>query len=190
MSRALVNWLINRAMRTPYFHLYHEDDSLYMRRFWLVPFHTTADKEPGCYVAKWWRNPLVWLLQRFDIAIRVHHICTPDLDRAMHDHPWDFVSVVLRGWYAEARPLYPDGFETCIPGEELRRLTYRNSGSIAYRRATDRHRITMVSEGGVWTLFITGRKRQGWGFYTAKGKVPYNEYESVHNKKPVEEVAQ
>ena len=147
--------LIERAQRTPYFHLYHADGSLYMARYWLRPGRGGT-----------------W-------AARVHHIATPDEDRHLHDHPWDFVSIVLRGGYKEIRPL---GVEPGFDGDEERTyLVDRRPGSVAVRRSTDRHRIVSVLPD-TWTLFITGPKRQWWGFYTEFGKVHWRDYESVHNK--------
>ena len=38
------------------------------------------------------------------------------------------------------------------------------------------HRISAISDDGVWTLFITGRKRGTWGFWVNGRKVPWREY--------------
>lgn len=160
--RAIVNALIRRAQRTPYWHLHHADGSLYMERFWLRPYSEQRDR---------------W-------AVRVHHLVTEDLDRELHDHPWDFYSVVLRGGYIEARPFGTEPDFGALDGGERCRLIERRAGSIAFRRATDRHRIVAVLPD-TWTLFITGPKRQWWGFYTRTGKVHWQDFESVHNSTPI-----
>lgn len=180
----LTRWLLERAWKTPYFHLHHADGSLYMERYWLVPFADagTTSKE-GCYRATW-RQPLVWLLQKLDIAVRVHCIHTPDFDRHMHDHPWWFASCVLRGWYQEARPIC-DVPTFDANGREYAFTTVRREGSWARRGVFERHRIEAVSPGGVWTLFITGPKRQSWGFFTERGWIGWKDYESVHNNAPI-----
>lgn len=120
IARRLVAWLIVIARRTPHTHLYHADGSLYMARFWL------------------WRTR--WF------SARIHHIATPDLDRHFHDHPWTFISLVLRGGYIEARPAT---IEPCFmygaPEIERYVIRARRAGSIALRRTTDRHRVTWVS---------------------------------------------
>lgn len=175
--------LVALAKRTPYFHLHHGDGTLYMERYWLVPF--VSSEHFGCRAMSWWREPFGWLCQRFGIGIRIHIIHTPDLDRALHDHPWSFISVVLHGYYNELRPMFngrPCFFDHYT--EESTFVTHRAEGSIAFRRATDRHRIVSQSTQCV-TLFITGPKRQWWGFYTPNGKVYYKDYDSVHNKVPV-----
>jgi len=56
---------------------------------------------------------------------------------------------------------------------------WRRPWSLAFRRATDRHRITVVSPG-TFTLFVTWRKVQWWGFYTPAGKIFWRDYPSCH----------
>src|SRR5665213_1948609 len=88
----VINWLVERAKRTPYYHL-----DGYMLRYWLVPYRTVVKRKlpqrPGDYgIGSWdgvypemfetidgtgpvsWRRPIAWLLQRFDIAVRIHEI--------------------------------------------------------------------------------------------------------------------
>jgi len=154
MMRWIANLIIKRAMRTPYGqgHLYHEDGSLYMSR-WIL-FET-----------------------RF-LSARVHHIATADYDRHLHDHPWNFWSIVLRGGYIERRPVDIDPCFSRFSGttsQERCSVTERRAGSIARRYATDRHSVDLVAKD-TWTLFIYGRKRQWWGFYTPAGKVYFADY--------------
>ncbi len=147
--------LISKAMTTPYDHLKHADETLYMGRYWLREYG--KDNGP---------------------AARIHHIATEDLDRHLHDHPWDFCSVVLSGGYTEIRPRW--AAPNFVGDREDVFEVRREIGSIAFRKATDRHRIISV-EPNTYTLFITGPKVQGWGFYTETGKIPWREYESCHN---------
>lgn len=161
-----MNWLIDKliayAKRTPFKHLYHADGSVYMERYWLREYTNSKGGE------RWF-------------AIRLHWIATPDLDRHLHDHPWSFVSLILRGCYTEARPVnVAPNFDAYGDCEEVYFNT-RRAGSLAFRWWTDRHRITEVSRGGVWTLFITFKWMHGWGFQTEHGKIYYRNYRSVHN---------
>lgn len=211
MLKTIANWLLRRAIRTPYFHLYHADGSTYMERFWLVPFGNST--KHGCWTATW-RQPFTWLCQKLDISIRLHWIHTPDLDRALHDHPWTFLSVVLIGSYTEERPttpektefnVYAEPFDMPVPDGRLTlemaarlvnpplvaverehvQRSLRGPGSVALRRFYHRHRISAVSPGGVLTLFVSFRKRQSWGFFTPQGKTWWWVFESVHNNKPI-----
>lgn len=154
LLQRLVAALIARAARTPYLHLYHADGTAYMRRFWL-------------------------LRTRF-LSIKLHHICTPDYDRHMHDHPWSFISVVLRGWYVERRPEFAAPTFT-LEGREFFYPVARRAGAIGFRKAGDRHLVSEVSPGGVWTLFIHFAKARSWGFHTEEGWVHSREYASVHD---------
>ena len=60
------------------------------------------------------------------LSARLHHIVSRDRDPHMHDHPWNFLSVVLTGGYWEARPQHPltptfddFGFEAFVAGSRL-----------------------------------------------------------------------
>lgn len=143
----LVDALIARAMRTPFFHL-----PGYMERYWLVK-------------PRWWT---------LGCSVRVHHILRSDLDRALHDHPWPFVTVILRGCYSEERPLLEA--PPLWTAHEPTLSRWYGPGSILVRRATSRHRLTLPRHATVWTLFIMGPRRQSWGFYTREGKVHWSDY--------------
>lgn len=172
----LVQWLIDRASRTPYFDIHNEaDGTLYMGRDWLMPLWLLREDEAeGCL------KPKPWL----PFAIRLHHIARPDLDRDYHDHPSTFISLVLRGGYVERRPT--SATPCWCAAEEDHYEVVRKPGSIALRRYTDRHRISSVEPGTV-TLVVWFRKRQSWGFFTRNGKVHWKDYASVHNAAPIEE---
>jgi hypothetical protein len=117
-----------------------------------------------------------WLLNPYDFdapkgarelpSARIHHILRKDLDQYCHDHPWDARTVILKGWYVEER-LMPDG--------SLQTFR-RQPGDTAPLNFGEYHRIVEVSEGGVWTLFITYRYQGTWGFLVDGKKVPYREY--------------
>lgn len=108
------------------------------------------------------------------MSARVHHIATADHDTALHDHPWDFASVVLRGGYDEFRPWMST--PSWCSGVEAGYVTRRNTGSFALRRASDRHRISSV-DADTWTLFVYGKYRNHWGFFTQQlGKMGWRDY--------------
>lgn len=151
--RWLAGLIIRCAQRSPYRkgHLLHADGSLYMGRYSL-------------FETRW-------------ISARVHQIATADYDNVFHDHPWNFASVVLRGGYTEARPCEVDPL--FYDGVERFECRYRSAGSLAYRSTCDRHRVVFV-ERDTWSLFIYGRKRQWWGFFTPAGKVYFADFASCH----------
>src|SRR6266853_6456811 len=48
-----------------------------------------------------------WTIETPLGQIRLHHILRSDNDRHYHDHPFDFVSLILSGGYIEHRPNQP-----------------------------------------------------------------------------------
>lgn len=161
----IIDALIRRAKQTPYSHI-----GGYMERFWLVPFRDKG-AGPGCGPVSFWRRPFAWVLQRLGIAVRLHHILRSDDARAFHDHPWAFVSVILRGSYTEVRPI----FEHHI--YRGNRWQHYGPGAVLFRRASAWHRIVLGFRGSVWTLFISGPWAQQWGFLVeARYKMPWREY--------------
>ena len=143
-TRPMYSLLWRLARGNPHQHIYSADGgSLYMGRWWLF-------------------NPLgkyPWLP-----SIRMHHIKRPDLDRHLHDHPWTFRTIVLKGGYWEQRE-----------GRSLRLLWAGDTASLPFGEF---HRIAAVlpPQDGAWTLFITWRKRGSWGFKVEGEFVPHREY--------------
>lgn len=166
----MIDWLIQRAMRTPYYHLVG-----YMQRFWLVPYAQVIQR-PGVVGAdgtgpvSLLHRPLAWLLQRFDVAMRVHHILRSDEGRDPHDHPWPYLTIILRGGYYERR---------YTPAGDLISWEWHGPGSILYRPAHSWHLLELPAGRTAWTLFITGRKAQTWGFNVDGVKVPYHRYKGM-----------
>lgn len=107
------------------------------------------------YMFRWYllpRNP--WF------NVYLHCILRDDDDRALHDHPWQSVSIVLSGSYCEVR--------------DTRWRVY-GPGSVIYRRAETSHRLEVV-RGPVWTLFVTGARVRNWGFHCPRGWVPWQKF--------------
>lgn len=90
-----------------------------------------------------------WRLEVPFGSVRVHHWLGPDDDRAFHDHPWWFLTIVLRGAYADVSPA----------GED-----YLRAGSVRFRRALHQHTVCPRA-GGAWTLMVTGPRSRAWGFW-------------------------
>lgn len=183
----MINWLINRAKRTPYFHL-----PGYMERYWLVPYNKAIFRalsrtvhDDGCGNVDGFsfvvsdgtgmvsplRRPFTWALQKLGIAVRIHHILRSDTGRDPHDHPWPFVTIILRGGYWEHR-FHEDGIWAGTK--------WHGAGSVLFRRAKDFHMLELPPSKTAWTMFITGPKQQTWGFKPVHGpKIPYYEYKDA-----------
>ncbi len=128
-----------------------EDDAPYMLRWWMLPKNN-------------WFN------------IYLHKILRSDDDRALHDHPWRNISIILRGGYFEHVPGY-----CCRPPHinpaacTNKRKLLRTTGSVVFRQAYDAHRLEIIpgAPHATWTLFITGTVLREWGFWCPKGWVSF-----------------
>lgn len=147
--KPIANWLINRAKRTPYFHL-----DGYMNRWWLFNGYSVPGEQTKI-IPRW-----PWLP-----SIRIHHILREDRAEHLHDHPWDGRTIILDGWYIEETETY---FSTRISGD-TRPIKFG-----------EYHSIKKVSDGGVYTLFITWKYQGTWGFLVDGKKVHYKQYLSEH----------
>lgn len=108
-------------------------------------------------------NPLMirWALFRVDaIGIYIHKFCRSDYERALHDHPWPFISVILRGGYFETHNQTLDGKITS---------EWRAPGSVLLRPAEWRHRVEIDPGKTSWSLVIVGRRSRAWGFFLDSG---------------------
>src|SRR5665213_1215401 len=185
----VINWLIERAKRTPYYHL-----DGYMLRHWLVPYRTVVKRklpqQPGDYdIGSWdgvypepfetadgtgpvspWRRPIAWLLQRFDISVRVHEILRSDIGNDSHDHPFNYLTIILRGGYFE-QVFDDDG--------ELISQHWHGPGSVLWRPKKTWHRLDVPEGTSTWTLFITDKKENGvWGYNVAGKKVNHRDHDT------------
>lgn len=184
----MINWLINRAKRTPYFHL-----TGYMNRFWLVPYGDVIvralppQKGDLAYNMKnppedllfmstdgtgpvTWRRPIARLIQKLGFAVRIHEILRSDLGRDPHDHPWSYLTVILKGGYFEER--YDEA-------GKLIDSKYHGAGSVLWRPAGSWHRLTVPNGTTVTTLFVSGQKVCTWGFNVNGHKIPYYSYKDL-----------
>ena len=90
-----------------------------------------------------------WTFLFFNFSIRIHHWIGSDDKRFFHDHPWDFISVVIKGSYTNVTP---EG-----------RFNVK-AGSVWKSTALKRHYLE-IPKDGAWTLLLCGRPFHKWGFY-------------------------
>jgi hypothetical protein len=105
-------------------------------------------------------------------GIYLHDIFEPDADRDPHNHPWSFISVVLRGEYRENVYPQPELLPYSYVEKRHKRFSLHKMGTRAA------HRITYAAPR-LKTLIIRGKRTGGWGFFLAEksGKyVPWQEY--------------
>jgi hypothetical protein len=95
-------------------------------------------------------------------GIFLHKFLSDD-DECLHDHPWPFVSIILRSGYWETgggeRAFYPPL-------------------SILFRKASWAHRIDLEPDRPLpITLVLCGPVIRKWGFFTKYGWIPWKKYD-------------
>jgi hypothetical protein len=177
-------WLLRRAFRTPYSHIASADGKdVYMKRYWLfnpysVETGARSSGSDGAPRRAWWREVLP--------SVRLHHIRREDQGLHLHSHPWNARTVILKGWYEEER-YFDESLGGVVRRESTGNCGFSTTRSTRLPGYTGRllfgqyHRITQVPRDGVWTLFITWRKRGSWGFDVDGHKVPWREYLAQHS---------
>jgi hypothetical protein len=110
------------------------------------------------------------LIQTPWFGIYLHDIYEPDGDRDCHNHPWTFISVVLRGSYTERVYPYPDKKSYNYHTQHHRRFSAHKMGR------KEAHRITYASPR-LKTLIFTGKRQSGWGFFIDGQYTRWQDYE-------------
>lgn len=122
-------------------------------RYRLIPDRRTGDD----YMHRYY----LFLKDRtkFPINVTLHKIVKSD-DPIFHDHPWPYMTIVLKGGYWEHVPVFNK------QGEQFAEVTHwRGPGSIIKRKAKEFHWLELdESVGPATTLFFMGPQQRDWGF--------------------------
>lgn len=157
----------------------------------LARLRAVADRRKPDFIVGGADNPYLrrwWLIPRNRIFnVYLHHFMRSDDDRALHDHPWWNVSILLVGSYVEMVPADPRH-----PAGALLNLR-RRAGDIVVRRAAAAHRIMLDTDWAgrpypVWTLFLTGPRIREWGFWCPKGWKHWKDFTAYRSKGSSSEV--
>lgn len=123
------------------------------------------------YIRRWYVIP-----RNRWFNIYLHNMRRSDEDRALHDHPWWNVSIVLKGGYLEHTPSHGyNGAMTYWSNDGRYNTHWRRPGSIVFRRAEALHRLSIRPGEQSWSLFITGRLVREWGFACPKGWISHKQ---------------
>ena len=103
-----------------------------------------------------------------NFSVNIHAIYKADEDKHLHNHPWNFVSIVLKGWYSEKL----EGDKTNI----------RYPRNIVKRKKDAFHKIDSLHSKVIYTLNCMWGKRDDWG-YMVNGKfVQHEKYRMLKNE--------
>jgi len=106
----------------------------------------------------------------FPFNIFVHKFLKSDPDH-LHDHPWPYFTLILKGGYYEWVPYYDN---------DNKKMTeickWRGPGHFRICKATSYHRIDLNPAVTAWTLFIPGPQKREWGFLVRNKWIHNNDY--------------
>lgn len=112
------------------------------------------------------------LIQTPWFAVYLHRIARADRERDVHNHPWPFASLILRGGYEEE--FAPAPF--VHPALNAERRTWRR-WSFHRMPLSAAHRITAVRPRTVTLVFVGKPSGREWAFFTPDdGPIQWDEY--------------
>ena len=106
--------------------------------------------------------------KKFPFNVFIHKFLKSDPDD-VHDHPWPYATIILKGGYWEWIPQFNND------GKKFGELAHwRGAGHFRTSAATSYHRIELDPSIECWTMFMPGPQRREWGFLV-KNKWIHNE---------------
>ena len=113
----------------------------------------------------------------FPFNVFLHRFLKGDPDD-VHDHPWPYATLILKGGYWEWIPQFDN------QGQKIEEIKHwRKPGHFRTCGATSYHRIELDPTVECWSLFMPGTKKREWGFLTSKGWIENETYLSQRAKK-------
>jgi hypothetical protein len=104
--------------------------------------------------------------KKFPFNVTLHKILKSD-DPIYHDHPWPYMTIILKGGYWEHTPIFNSKGQVFADIQK-----WRGPGSIIIRKANEYHWLEMDENvGPATTLFFMGPQQRDWGFLINKTKI-------------------
>lgn len=189
----LPNWM--RGSIKPDFIIGSRDNP-YLLRWYITPWSGCCRKNKNGDDIEFASATLWQKFVRTLPNIYLHKIIRDDDDRALHDHPWASVSVILKGGFWEVMK-YPTIAEVIFGKTEEKYFAWRQPGRAYFRRATAMHRLELATDLSkvslavlrskewpkipCWSLFLTGPRLREWGFHCPKGWIHWRIFTTKHN---------
>ena len=108
--------------------------------------------------------------ERFPFNVFLHKFLKSDPDD-VHDHPWPYATLILKGGYWEWIP----HFDT-VGRKTGEYQVWRGPGHFRVSSANSYHRIELDPDITAWTLFMPGPKQRDWGFLVKNQWIQWEQY--------------
>ncbi len=139
---------------------------LFLKRDVIYGCELNGNKDTA-YLTRWtlWQGP-----KGQQLLLHIFH--TSDHARELHNHPWDFWSLILwRGYWERSQTGLLDS-----DGEPETVLKWFGPLSFRFCPAHHAHRVILDQGKRAITLVWTGPKKAAWGFFTSKGWLYWKDY--------------
>ena len=108
--------------------------------------------------------------KRFPFNVFLHKFLKSDPDD-VHDHPWPYATLILKGGYYEWTPNFNS------QGAKIGETRYwRGPGHFRICSANSYHRIELEEGTDCWTMFMPGSQRREWGFLVNNNWIHNEQY--------------
>jgi hypothetical protein len=109
-------------------------------------------------------------------SFRLHIIHAPDSDNCLHDHPWSFKSIIVKGGYDEEVPAPDSTLREAQQGYPRRVVNVVRPFRFRSMPLNYKHRIVRLHKKISITIAYAGPLSQDWGFWTRHGKIFWWEF--------------
>jgi hypothetical protein len=115
--------------------------------------------------------------ESFPFNVFLHKFLKSDPDD-VHDHPWPYATLILKGGYYEWIPQFDK------QGNKFSEVAvWRGPGHFRICSANSFHRIELDPNVTAWTLFMPGAKQRDWGFLVKNKWVQWEQYLATRKAK-------
>lgn len=134
-----------------------------MNIFGFIPNRVIVNCDRQPYLKRW------YLFRTKPFAVFLHLFFRSDEDRALHDHPWPFITFILWRGYIEHQQTKSKVI-----------IKRRWPLTVHARKATHRHRVELVNGKPAWTIVVRFKEWREWGFWEKTGFVQWNKWWQQH----------
>ncbi len=108
--------------------------------------------------------------KKFPFNVFLHKFLKGDPDD-VHDHPWPYATLILKGGYWEWTPQFNS------LGEKISEIRHwRGPGHFRISSANSFHRIELEPGVTAWTMFMPGPQKREWGFLVKNKWIQHEKY--------------
>lgn len=104
----------------------------------------------------------------FNVFIHKFHTSDPG---DVHDHPWPYATLILKGGYWEWTPVFNSTGQMIAE-----KSAWRGPGHFRICSANSYHRIELQEGVTPWTLFMPGPQKREWGFLVKNKWIANGDY--------------